>query len=194
MATKSNKYTGLSSLGMPGVPWYPQILADQLTLSQPRGTNYAHQIILATTDFQTFHRPWIIHTYYKMTISKLHKDFIMTARPLPDHCLTTAWRLPDYCLATAWQLPDNCFLNVGRFTAMAALAFILIQNWLTEGASNLRQLQTDRYMCSKSVLVFGPWNTWLISSWEKNNVVTSWANAHISWANSWKPTQIQRSI
>ena len=30
------------------VPWHPQILADQLTLSQPRGVDYAHQIILAT--------------------------------------------------------------------------------------------------------------------------------------------------
>jgi hypothetical protein len=28
---------GLSSLGVPGVPWQPLILADQLTLSQPRG-------------------------------------------------------------------------------------------------------------------------------------------------------------
>ena len=25
---------GLSSLGVPGVPWHPQILADQLTLSR----------------------------------------------------------------------------------------------------------------------------------------------------------------
>ena len=38
---------GLSSLGVPGVPWHPQILADQLTLSQQRGADYAHQIILA---------------------------------------------------------------------------------------------------------------------------------------------------
>jgi uncharacterized Zn-finger protein len=44
---------GLSSLGVPGVPWHPQILADQLTLSKPRGADYAHQIIL---DFQTFRR------------------------------------------------------------------------------------------------------------------------------------------
>ena len=48
---------GLSSLGVPGVPWHPQILADQLTLSQPRGADYAHQIILAPPDFQTFQRP-----------------------------------------------------------------------------------------------------------------------------------------
>ena len=29
--------SGLSSLGVPGVPWNPQILAYQLTLSQPGG-------------------------------------------------------------------------------------------------------------------------------------------------------------
>ena len=28
---------GVSSLGVPWVPWHPQILADQLTLSQPGG-------------------------------------------------------------------------------------------------------------------------------------------------------------
>ena len=37
---------GLSSLGVPGVPWHTQILADQLTLFQPGGTDYAHQITL----------------------------------------------------------------------------------------------------------------------------------------------------
>ena len=43
----------------PVVPggWHPQILAGQLTLSQPRGTDYAHQIILAPPDCQTFRRP-----------------------------------------------------------------------------------------------------------------------------------------
>ena len=29
----NNVNAGLSSLGVPGVPWHPQILADQLTLS-----------------------------------------------------------------------------------------------------------------------------------------------------------------
>ena len=46
--------SGLSSLGVPGVSWHPQNLADQLTLSQPWGADYAHQIILAPPDFQTF--------------------------------------------------------------------------------------------------------------------------------------------
>ena len=37
-------YTGVSSLGVSGVPWHTQILVDQLTLFQPGGTDYAHLI------------------------------------------------------------------------------------------------------------------------------------------------------
>ena len=47
---------GLSSLGVP-MPWHPQILAYQVTLSQPRVADYPHQIILAPLDFKTFRRP-----------------------------------------------------------------------------------------------------------------------------------------
>ena len=54
MKSKSYVRSGLSSLGV------PQILADQLTLSQPRGIDYAHQIILAPQNFQTFRRPWYV--------------------------------------------------------------------------------------------------------------------------------------
>ena len=35
-----------------------KILADQLTLYQPGGADYAHHMILAPPDFQTFLRPW----------------------------------------------------------------------------------------------------------------------------------------
>ena len=42
---------GLSSLGVPGVPWHTQILADQLTLFQPGGTDYAHLITTGTPGF-----------------------------------------------------------------------------------------------------------------------------------------------
>ena len=37
-------FSGPSSLGVPGVPWHTQYLADQLTLFQPGGTDYAHLI------------------------------------------------------------------------------------------------------------------------------------------------------
>jgi hypothetical protein len=43
--------TGMSSLGVPGVPWHTQILADQLTLSQPGGADYAHHITTGTPRF-----------------------------------------------------------------------------------------------------------------------------------------------
>ena len=43
--------SGPSSLGVPGVPWHTQILADQLTLSQPGETNYAHLITTGTSGF-----------------------------------------------------------------------------------------------------------------------------------------------
>ena len=42
---------GLSSLGVPGVPWHTQILVDQLTLFQPVGTDYAHLIATGTAGF-----------------------------------------------------------------------------------------------------------------------------------------------
>jgi hypothetical protein len=43
--------SGLSSLGVPGVQWHTQILADQLTLFQPGGTDYAHLITTGTPGF-----------------------------------------------------------------------------------------------------------------------------------------------
>ena len=41
----------MASLRVPGVPWHPRILADQLTLPQPGGTYYAHLITTVTTGF-----------------------------------------------------------------------------------------------------------------------------------------------
>ena len=42
---------GLSEPGVVRMPWHPQIFTDQLTLSQPRGTDNAHQIITGTPVF-----------------------------------------------------------------------------------------------------------------------------------------------
>ena len=47
----STNQAGLSSLGVPGVPWHTQILADQLTLFQSGGTDYAHLITTGTPEF-----------------------------------------------------------------------------------------------------------------------------------------------
>ena len=43
--------SGLSSLGVPGVPWHTQYLADHLTLFQPGGTDYTHLITTGTPGF-----------------------------------------------------------------------------------------------------------------------------------------------
>ena len=42
---------GTAGLGVPGVPWHTQILADQLTLFQPEGTDYAHLNTTGTPGF-----------------------------------------------------------------------------------------------------------------------------------------------
>ena len=42
---------GLSKFWVPGVPWHPQILRDQLTLSHPVGTNFDHLITAGTLGF-----------------------------------------------------------------------------------------------------------------------------------------------
>ena len=49
-----NNYAGLSSLG---VPWHTQILADQLTLFQPGGTDYAHLFTNSTHGFSDLPTP-----------------------------------------------------------------------------------------------------------------------------------------
>ena len=36
------------------MPWHPQVLADQLTLSQPGGAGYAHQINTGTPGYSEF--------------------------------------------------------------------------------------------------------------------------------------------
>ena len=38
---------------MPGVPWHTQILADQVTIFQPGGTDYAHLITPGFSDLPT---------------------------------------------------------------------------------------------------------------------------------------------
>ena len=38
-------------MGVPGVPWHTQSLADQLTLFQPGGTDYARLITTGTPEF-----------------------------------------------------------------------------------------------------------------------------------------------
>ena len=64
----SDTYSGLSSLGVPGVPWQTQYFADQLTLFQPGGTDYAHLIttgIPRFSDLRTALILGIIFQFYR---------------------------------------------------------------------------------------------------------------------------------
>ena len=45
------EWTRVSTLGVPGVPWNTQILADQLTMFQTGGTDYAQLITTGTSGF-----------------------------------------------------------------------------------------------------------------------------------------------
>ena len=47
--------------GVPGLPWHTQILADQLTLFQPGGTDHAHLITTGTPGFSDL--PTALYSY-----------------------------------------------------------------------------------------------------------------------------------
>jgi hypothetical protein len=53
---------------VPGVPWHTQILADQLTLFQPGGTDYAHLITTGTPGFLDL--PTALHLELNVAISQ----------------------------------------------------------------------------------------------------------------------------
>ena len=70
----------------PQISWHPQILADPLTLSQPRGADYSHQIILAPPDLQTFLRPCpMIHTSRGVSHTLLHSWISTLQQNLISH-------------------------------------------------------------------------------------------------------------
>ena len=71
---------------MPGVPWHTQYLADQLTLFQPGGTDYAHLITTGTPGFSDLptallrdsdmeRLEFLIVSYITITLASLHAMF-----------------------------------------------------------------------------------------------------------------------
>ena len=85
---------GCRSRGFRGFMPPPQILADQLILSQPGGTDYAHHITTAHPDFQTFLRHCIG----------------IVCRPA---CLPI-WLLTAFCLQaprTSFEAPRYCWMD-----------------------------------------------------------------------------------
>ena len=68
--------TGLSSLGVPGVPWHTQILADQLTLFQPGGTDYAHLITTGTPGFSDLPTALVSDEFYPKHHNLQRQNFV----------------------------------------------------------------------------------------------------------------------
>ena len=57
MSSWNQHQSGMQQGGRQGGQPPPQILADQLTLSQPEGTHYPHPVLLAPPEFHTLRRP-----------------------------------------------------------------------------------------------------------------------------------------
>ena len=84
---KNHDVSGLLSLEVPGVPWHLQILADLLTLSQPRGVDCAYQMILAPPDFQAFRRPCVYKiSHFSTWISQILEIQPYLRKSIDDLC------------------------------------------------------------------------------------------------------------
>ena len=87
----------------PVVPagWHPQILANQLNLSQPGGTDYAPASLLAPPDLQTFLQTWTTQRRWmknKVSWKKLSKGYDKESdKKKYIHILNVDWsRDPTY--------------------------------------------------------------------------------------------------
>ena len=64
--------SGLSSLGVPGVPWHTQIFSDQLTLCYPGGTDYAHLITTGTPGFSDLPTALLLNPMSPSSLNNSH--------------------------------------------------------------------------------------------------------------------------
>ena len=73
---------GPSSLGVPGVPGHTQILADQLTLYQPGGTDYAHLITTGTPRFSDLQTSLVLNIKNIAKYSKVSERLFLYSTTL----------------------------------------------------------------------------------------------------------------
>ena len=103
-------YAGVSSLGVPGVPWHTQILADQLTLFQP---DCAHLITTGTPGFSDlptalqYDESFYLQTLKQWKFPSTYKCLNHTS-DLPKRCkkATCHWSSTDLernCLKSRWN-------------------------------------------------------------------------------------------
>ena len=154
----------------------PQILADQLTLSPPEGADYAHQIILALPDFQTFLRDQKscqlsnlerqIHiTWVKLSVLspfvliwQLYCYFLffdlkwqaLTQISQYFFSLIFNWCCIDKIIVVRWQYGSALVI---KKLACFSLALVKVQRCLIIGANRSSKTQTWPTLCS-SCLIF----------------------------------------
>ena len=102
----------VSSLGVPAVPWHTQILADQLTLSQSGGVDYAHQITSGTPGFSDLPTALQLCQEHSLENWKLSEPFL-SAAILDEHKLVRG----NVCLQKVGlsDQPDQCCITIFFF-------------------------------------------------------------------------------
>ena len=95
--------TGLSSLGVPGVPWHTQILADQLILFQPGGTDYVHLITTGTPGFSDVPTALLLSYVFRSILS-------WNTRLLGEKYLISFFA--HKCSKFSWFFPSTPFSRV----------------------------------------------------------------------------------
>ena len=83
-------------MGVPGVPWHTQYLADQLTLFQPGGTDYTHLITTGTPGFSDL--PTALNQDRVKIEMRLQKVFGPSV--VLQEKLIYVWKLPLYFFRT----------------------------------------------------------------------------------------------
>ena len=153
--------------------WHPQILADQLTLSQPGGPHYAHHFITCPLGFSDLATAlsWHVltctqntrHIYFNSThCAPTGPGFIFLPRLFPNPCLlvengwahSVPWEkaLNNNCFATisTQQLPPNTKMESDLFWSCIKILLKLIID--TVG------LTTERKQMSSALSTYLVWN------------------------------------
>ena len=124
--------------------WAPaphHFFADQLTISQPVGAHYAHHILHAPSDFQTFLRPYFSNFWQFASVFLYHVSLRSSIQRhmIQNHVRKIVWQCMDFIKIS---LGTNFRLN--RFWICIDLHFKLIYNLVYS-------LEFDLRICSGQV-------------------------------------------
>ena len=179
---KSILFTGLSSLGVVGVPWHTQILTDQLTLFQPRGTDYAHLITKGTPGFSDVLTA--LHSAWSKLWIHLRSQIVMTAFTATNWA-SIQFTIKMYkCNAIGWISLFSC---IDLFFYAPTISSNLVSNiGISLSEALLFAEHGENMLCTKIVLnVSSPqvwaWNFHVLNSYfNEQSAVILW----VSWCKN----------